>query len=537
MNKTVSLEEPSFAQSPSSGQLAWKWLLIFLTVGIIARTVRYLLQFPIWGDESFIALNVLDKDYLTLTEGLRFAQTAPIFFLWVERTALMLFGTSELALRFFPLLAGIGSLLIFAFMVRRQLPAWTATIAVALLAASYFPIRHSSEVKPYSFDLFFTVGLLAIAVAWLSNPQNLRPLWGLCLFVPFAVSGSYPSVFTAGAVSLALLPTVWKHRRLSILSLFSMYNLLMLVTFLANYLIVGKQQYVNQGGASSGCWHMWFVPLEIGPLLKWLVVVHSGDLFSYPIGGPNGGGVPALLLSIVGIFTLWRTGRKSVLALMTLPFALTFLAALVKKYPYGGHARVAQHLAVPICFLMAIGIMALIQRFAQAAQKQHRLVMNTLILLLLLPAGLMMKDIIRPYKTKGDLRCREVSLELAQRATSSEQIVILRPPEWMYPVLEWYVRKHSQPVLWANNLAELQQLTLPDRFWLVQYSTNEQQVLDLSNQLGLKIGQYQRTEELQRPLLLGSVPIAIQHAHYTQWEQVEDKAKTVPVSHEKSVTD
>ena len=48
------------------------------------RVVRYGLRFPIWGDEAFVCLNLLDHDLLELAGPLRFDQVAPVLFLWVE---------------------------------------------------------------------------------------------------------------------------------------------------------------------------------------------------------------------------------------------------------------------------------------------------------------------------------------------------------------------------------------------------------------------------------------------------------------------
>src|SRR5205823_10781141 len=62
-------------------------LVLLLLVGLAARLVRYLLAFPIWGDEAFVCLNLRDHDWLGLAGPLRFDQVAPVLFLWVESAA------------------------------------------------------------------------------------------------------------------------------------------------------------------------------------------------------------------------------------------------------------------------------------------------------------------------------------------------------------------------------------------------------------------------------------------------------------------
>jgi hypothetical protein len=94
-----------------------------LLLGIIWRAVRYLSQFPIWGDEAFVALNFLDRGYSQLAHPLRFGQVAPVFFLWAELAAYRLLGGAEWSMRLLPFLAGLGGLFVFRRLARLSLPA------------------------------------------------------------------------------------------------------------------------------------------------------------------------------------------------------------------------------------------------------------------------------------------------------------------------------------------------------------------------------------------------------------------------------
>src|SRR5437016_13231424 len=87
--------------------------LAVLAIGLIWRSLRYLMQFPIWGDEAMLALKFLGLDYQGLTGQLANGQVAPVLFLWGELTACHWLGTSALALRLLPFLAGIGGVLLF----------------------------------------------------------------------------------------------------------------------------------------------------------------------------------------------------------------------------------------------------------------------------------------------------------------------------------------------------------------------------------------------------------------------------------------
>ena len=64
-------------------------------MGVAWRTVRYLLQFPIWGDESFVCVNFLDARYADLIGPLRVGQICPLTFLWSELAVYHWLGPAE----------------------------------------------------------------------------------------------------------------------------------------------------------------------------------------------------------------------------------------------------------------------------------------------------------------------------------------------------------------------------------------------------------------------------------------------------------
>ena len=75
--------------------------------------MRYALAFPLWGDEAFLAINFLTRDFAGLALPLEFDQIAPPGFLWAEWSIARWLGSGELALRLIPFLAGVASLLLF----------------------------------------------------------------------------------------------------------------------------------------------------------------------------------------------------------------------------------------------------------------------------------------------------------------------------------------------------------------------------------------------------------------------------------------
>src|SRR5262245_19376529 len=142
--------------------------LLVVLLGVAWGLSRYLLRFSICGDEAMLLVNYFPgKGYLDLAGPLDNCQVAPLLFHWAELTALRLFGASELSVRLPPLLACLASLPLFWRLCRLTLPSPRARLfAVAILSVSIWPATLGSLVKPYTFDLLFSLALLVCAAEW-----------------------------------------------------------------------------------------------------------------------------------------------------------------------------------------------------------------------------------------------------------------------------------------------------------------------------------------------------------------------------------
>src|SRR5947209_2908901 len=160
--------EPSFAGLSPRAMTRMAFALLLL--GLLWRTVRYLLQFPIWGDEAMLALNFAWFDYGQLTQRLENCQIAPLLFVWGERTAYCLLGPGELSLRLLPFLAGVAALALYWRLTGLLLDPLGRLFAVGFLAVASLPVSMSALIKPYSFDLLMALVLLVPAVQWLQAP-------------------------------------------------------------------------------------------------------------------------------------------------------------------------------------------------------------------------------------------------------------------------------------------------------------------------------------------------------------------------------
>jgi hypothetical protein len=430
--------------------------LALLAIGVLWRLVRYLLRFPIWEDEAFICLNFLELDYLGLTRELRNCQVAPLLFLWGELTSLRLFGASELSMRLLPFLAGMASLLLFWRLARATLPPLARTLAVGFLAVAIWPVSMGAFTKPYSLDLLMSLLLLLPAVHWLQQPQQSRRLILLSLATPLVLFSSYPVVFVAGAISLALMPTAWRQGYKARI-LWSVYNIVLLAAFLGHYFIAGHSQLHSPDKAATteqgmqAFWAEGFPPSQPLALAKWLVFAHTGQMMAFPIGAQDGGSALTTLLCLVGAWHFWTSGRRDLFLLCLAPFGLGLFAAVLHRYPYGASCRLCQHLAPAVCLSAGMGAAVLLERL-RSATLWRRWIIGVCTLLLLVGVCGIVRDVVHPYRTLEALWTRQVMQTLAAESRSGAPIVVLNKREDMDALFCWYLEQYGDRVSWAGQI-------------------------------------------------------------------------------------
>jgi hypothetical protein len=379
-----------------------------LALGLVLRFVRWLVNYPLWHDEAFVSVNILERGYLDFVgQRLNYGQVCPLLFLWAERAAVQLFGPSEWALRLVPLACALASMALFAHLAARLLGGTARVLAVAIFAVSYAPIRHAAEVKPYAGDALAATWLLVAAVEWLRAPERARWLAILATSAPLVLGLSYPAVFVAAAVGLALLQPASRTRRRVIRLAFLAYGISVTLGFGVSYAACGAAQAAAvRDGYRHGYWADAFPPAGPG-LVPWLARMHTGCMLAYPVGGENGGSLATALAVAAAVAYLWRRRERTVVALLVGPMAVGLLAAALGRYPYGTEARLSQYLAPGLCILAGLGAnlgLAWLGRLRLAHGRRAR---AALVLTLIgLGATLLARDVVRPYRDAHDVRAR-----------------------------------------------------------------------------------------------------------------------------------
>ena len=302
------------------------WCLVFL--GCLVRLVQYLTNRSLWGDEVNLALNIIDRSYLELTQTLDYNQAAPLGFLWLEKLATQIFGNSEYALRLLPFVASIVSLGVFYRLTRLYSSSLGGVIAMALFACGRYTLYFATELKPYSSDV-----AIALILFWLLSRVHHRML-KLKKIINLAVVGSltvwlsYPSVFLlAGLEAWNLFTASSKHWYKIIINRIGIY-LTWVVSFASFYFVTIADTLTNEDLSSS--WSDRY-PDSFGDIL-WLFDA-LGRFFYHPMGFSGIADGIGIFAFIVGCVAWYRRNRSIFLALIA-PFIVTMLAAYLRQYPF-----------------------------------------------------------------------------------------------------------------------------------------------------------------------------------------------------------
>jgi hypothetical protein len=324
---------------------------ILLVLGVGLRLRAYLANRSLWLDESFLALNIVNRSFDELWRPLDYGQAAPLGFLFVERLAVDLLGTSEYALRLFPLLCGIGSVLIFWRLACRLLPPIGVVIGVAIFSMSDLLVYYSAEVKQYSGDV-----ATALFLWWAFTRLERRLEQGrwdavalAMLLGALAVFFSYPAVFVLGGVGLRWFWQAVQQRSRTLLLVCGVIGIAWLGTFAAVYLTFHS---VNEAAMTvREEWRRAAAPLlpRSSDDFAWL---KSGALIltSMPLGWTAA--ALATLSGLVGASELWRRHREWFWSFAG-TLVLTWLASGIGKYPLA--TRLWLFLCPAIILLVAAG--------------------------------------------------------------------------------------------------------------------------------------------------------------------------------------
>ncbi|XZF16645.1 ArnT family glycosyltransferase [Chitinophagaceae bacterium MMS25-I14] len=217
------------------------WIIIL--AGSVVRIAVWLQNRNLFIDEANVARNIYERGIGGLAMPLSYEQYAPPVFLWIIKLFASVFGYSEQALRLWPLLAGIGTLIVLWALLKELVSYRTLWYPLALTAVAFILIRYSAELKQYVPDALIVLSLLLLALKvniFTTSKLRFTLLWFLAGSI--AVWSSMPSVFALAGVGCYYSWSVVKERKWSFMPPVLIIAVLWIAQFAFYYLAILKPQ-------------------------------------------------------------------------------------------------------------------------------------------------------------------------------------------------------------------------------------------------------------------------------------------------------
>lgn len=348
----------------NSGNLPW----IIISAGILLRLIRYLYNPSLWFDESRNAINILNRSLLgIIPPPPDVTVSPPIGFFLLEKIAIFLFGTTEYALRLFPLLFGVVSLFLFYIVARHYIKPKSVPIAIGLFAVLNPLVELSSELKPYTGDVAITLLLYVSTIYSQTKKTNAWQIIFLGGLGAVMLWFSHPSVFILSAIGITLSVSCMVNKEWAKMRGLFITFLIWGISFLAVYFVyTGPLSFNFTLTNDRIVWmnHKAFMPCPPLSLsdFQWFLDLPQ-RIFAFPVG-LTFTGIGALTF-IAGCITIFTKNKEHFFILFT-PLIITLLASGFHKYVF---SREPILFLVPlIVIIIAEGTEYIIEKLNQSSR-------------------------------------------------------------------------------------------------------------------------------------------------------------------------
>jgi len=389
-----------------------------VVLGVALRLWAYASNTSLYLDEILLARNILDLPMRQLvTQTLLFDQVAPRGFLLVERLATMIFGQGELALRLFPFVCAIASVILFRRVSERVLTGAASAAALLLFAIGVPFIRFGADVKQYEVDVAAAIVLLLLAFDLREREASKKSfvLFGMVGFGVIWFSQASVLVMAGLGLSLAADWLITRDGRAArglfiTVPLWAAASLVALIVGLHS-MSASTRQFMHDFWAGG----FLPLPLQLSVDLHWLwdrwtSLFEDATLLRYR--WPT----VFVMVAIVGFVGLWRQ-RRPVALLLLGPFFVCTAAAIAQQYPFRG--RLVVWLLPSLLLVVAAGA----EWLRRKTNFFHPIFGGVLVVVLLVPPVLALVAAPPPYEIEHH---RELLGYLQQHSRPGDPVYVLQ---------------------------------------------------------------------------------------------------------------
>lgn len=399
--------------------------IFLLGLGFALRAKHYFENRSLWLDEAWVGVTVVSCYFSELWQNMLVlpeVATPPLFFLLIEKSIVWLWGNHEYALRLFPFVAGLTSVVLFYFLTRRILSNGAATLALAVFVLSEPLVYYSAELKQYSTDVLVALLLYLFLERISYSRVTVCQASGLAIVGAVAVWFSNAAVFILAGVMVALFVGCWQRpewKRFFVLAGVT-------VAWTASSVIL-YDQFLKGAVDDPQLLGHWKNTLLTAPLwsikgMFWIKGV-VWAFFNHPVGLSFS--FWCFCLFLIGAVRLWRQNPERCLAL-GLPILATLGASFFHWYPFRG--RLLLFLAPAGMIFWAAGVL----HISELTRKLKPIVFMGLSILFLAP--MVKTEIFYLFHSREKEENRVVMQFLKQNMRPGDHVVTNNEGKYQF----WY---------------------------------------------------------------------------------------------------
>lgn len=306
-------------------------ILLIIATGVVLRLAMFLHNRNLIIDEANIVRNLSERGFGGLMQALKYEQYAPPVFLWIEKLVSLVLGYGEKPMRLYPLLCGLGTLVLFPAVARKLMRKEVMWLPLAYLAGGFIFIKYSAELKQYMPDTFIALALIWLALRWdIRQFSRLRFAGQWMLAGSIAIWSSMPSVFILAGIGCYYALPALREKRYRDMGLLAIIASVWVAQFGLYYITMLKEQ-INSNYLQS--YHQeYFLFATPGSKAEWM---HNWQRLEDILGNVGGWSGVAVVTNLIffligGVYLLWK--RSTHFMLVALPIGLVLVAAALNQF-------------------------------------------------------------------------------------------------------------------------------------------------------------------------------------------------------------
>ncbi len=384
------------------------FLALIIFIGVIIRLKFFFMNPSLWNDESAVAWNILNKNYIELFQPLRFVQVAPPAFLILIKFIVNLLHAQnniwfcDLVMRTIPLIIGLTIPIIFYFLSTKLLNSKLAII-IGLLFFTLNPIliNYSYELKPYIIDVLCTICILIVFLNIdLNNkkPSKLFYIGILLSIMPWFSFTSAIVLFAGFTIMSFYRENPKNYLILSFPVLISVF-LYLRIFIMNNYL-------ANKDGMFA-YWSGNFIEKNLSNLTS--LNIHNMQYFFEDI--PHLSYSIVTLLAIIGFILFIKDKKYRFLSIFIITLATVVILSVLKIYPY--YERLVSFI-IPFIILFT----------AKAFDIKNRILSSIVFVLLTIPFFILSINLLKMKEISKQDYARQMMIIMSNKIEPEDTIVI-----------------------------------------------------------------------------------------------------------------